>query len=429
MKEERFIDPKRNSLVTVPDYLKKYFINMKYLYVPNILLLDKIYIFYFTKIKRKISFYFKLLFKSKINFKAPVKKEYLIFDKENSEYLEYVFSKKNYFIIKSRLEHIEEFYFNFEIILFCLKNIFKRSLRLNYLIIITKLVNPKIILTMIDNSTDFFIISNYFRNKEIKFIAIQNANRMVDMPMVYKNRFVHYYYIIGDYEKKILKNKEKTILNLISIGSLKASIAKNLLTKNDVNLRNDYYDLCVICDPYYFTNEKELLKMDRNLIIENIYKVAEYALKYAKKFNKKILFSGKTEVTNPLKNAEELFYKNYMKDKDFQITFKDRKNFGNYANLYESKIIVGYSSTMLREAFEFKKKVLCLDFAKVDNIDFPSNGICLLEDKSYDSFEKRISKILNMNYESYLDEIEDINSIYNSKFDALQFLKNEIKRW
>ena len=118
-----------------------------------------------------------------------------------------------------------------------------------------------------------------------------------------------------------------------------------------------------------------------------------------------------------------------MKDKDFQITFKDRKNFGNYANLYESKIIVGYSSTMLREAFEFKKKVLCLDFAKVDNIDFPSNGICLLEDKSYDSFEKRISKILNMNYESYLDEIEDINSIYNSKFDALQFLKNEIKRW
>ena len=77
--------------------------------------------------------------------------------------MELLLSKKDFFLLKTRLEDIDEIYLNIEIIFFCLRNILKRSLRLNYLIIITKLVNPKNILTMIDNSTDFFIISNYFK--------------------------------------------------------------------------------------------------------------------------------------------------------------------------------------------------------------------------------------------------------------------------
>ena len=212
MKHEQFIDPKRNTLITIPKYLSKHFISLKYPAIPKFFLLNKLYIFYFTKVKRRISFYTRMIFRSDIKFKLPPQKEFLIFDKEHSEYLEYLFTKKDFFLLKSRLEDIDEIYLNLKIIIFCLKNIFKRSLRLNYLIIMTKLINPKIIMTMIDNSTDFYIITNYFKKHKIISLAIQNANRMVDLPIVYQNRFVHHYYIIGDYEKKILKNKKKQSL-------------------------------------------------------------------------------------------------------------------------------------------------------------------------------------------------------------------------
>lgn len=426
MIHEKLIDPKRNTLISVPSYLKNYFLSLGYPNIPKKKLIEKLYIFYFTKIKRVISFYLNLLLKSDIKFKLPEKKDFLIFDKENSEYLECLFSKENYFILKSRLEHIDEIYLNTKIIFFCIKNFFKRSLRLNYLIIITKLINPKVILTMIDNSTDFYIISNFFKKKDIKTFAIQNANRMVDLPIVYENRFVHNYYIIGDYEKNIFKRKNETIINLESIGSLKAALAKTKFTQN-TNLKKNFYDLCVICDPYFFTNDKELINMDYNLIVENIYKVAEYALRYSKKFNKKVILSGKYQANSYLKKAEELFYQNYIKDHNFKISFNNRKDFGNYKNLYESKIIVGYSSTMLREAFAFDKKVLCLDFANIQNIEFPSEGICLLKKKNYDLFEKRIELIEKLSYKDYLNQVHDLKSIYRLDLNTVNFLKHKLE--
>lgn len=426
MIHEKLIDKNSNTLISVPNYLKKHFLDLGYPKVPKVFLIDVLYIFYYTKVKRIISFYFKLFFRSKINFDFPEEKKFLIFDKMNSEYLEYLFLNKNYFILKSRLEHIDEIYLNKEIILFCIKNFFKRSIRLNYLLIIVKLVNPKIILTMIDNSTDFYIISNFFKKSGIKTFAIQNANRMVDLPVVYENRFVHNYYIIGDYEKKVFKKRDETIVNLESIGSLKATLAKAKFNKN-TELKKDYYDLCVVCDPYFFTNDKELINMNYDLIVENIYKVAEYALKYSKKFNKKIVLSGKYEPTSHLKKAEEIFYKNYIKDHNFEISFNTRKNFGNYANLYESKIIVGYSSTMLREAFAFDKKVLCLDYANIQNIEFPSDGICLLKEKKYDLFEKRIELIEKLSYEDYLNQVYDLRSIYRLNINTVKFLKGKLE--
>ena len=112
---------------------------------------------------------------------------------------------------------------------------------------------------------------------------------------------------------------------------------------------------------------------------------------------------------------------------DSCIGGKTSVNFGNYKNLYQSKIIIGYSSTMLREAFAFNKKVLCLDFANIPNIEFASDGICLLKSKSYDLFEKRIELINKLSYEDYLSQINDINSIYNVDFNLVRYLQQNLK--
>ena len=43
-------------------------------------------------------------------------------------------------------------------------------------------------------------------------------------------------------------------------------------------------------------------------------------------------------------------------------------------------------SSLAREAFEFKKKVLWCQYIK--GTKFPSNGICVIKKKGYEEFEK-----------------------------------------
>jgi surface carbohydrate biosynthesis protein len=421
MQVVNFIDPKSYTLVIVPYYLSKYFKKLKYTYVPQVLFIKQIYKIY-AKILQKV-IYLRLFFKVKIYFKEPQKKDFIIFDKVASENLIYLLKKKNYFILANRLENIKKIYLSVKILLFCIKNYFKRSFRLNYLIMLTEIIKPKKVLTMIDNSTDFYIISNYFK-KKIEFYAIQNANR-VDMPRVYKNRFVNYYFTIGKFEKKILKNK-KSILNLITAGALKAEIAKEYFQKYKQKITYNKYDVCLICDPHYFLGTYELFKQNEELIIDNIYTVADYALRFSKKFNKKIIFLGKNDIKNKLCKIEELFYKNFIKDNKFKITFNQKNIFENYKKIMESKIIIGYCSTMLREAFAFKKKVLCLDFANAKNVTFPTDGICLLEDKNYVLFEERVLEIMNMSYNNYLKKINNSELIYPKNTNTIELIKNKI---
>ena len=53
-----------------------------------------------------------------------------------------------------------------------IKNIFKRSLKQNYLTVLIKIISPISVITHISDSKDFHIISKIL-NEKIKFIAIQ----------------------------------------------------------------------------------------------------------------------------------------------------------------------------------------------------------------------------------------------------------------
>ena len=126
------------------------------------------------------------------------------------------------------------------------------------------------------------------------------------------------------------------------------------------------------------------------------------------------------------KEAEEKFYKNYIKTEDFKIKFNKKKEFENYKDILRSKVIIGFSSTMLREAFAFDKKILCVDFANITNIEFPSGGICLLKKDNYDLFEERLKKIESLSFEEYLNEIETVSSIYQRDANTLDYFNQQI---
>ena len=85
-------------------------------------------------------------------------------------------------------------------------------------------INPKIVITYIDNKILFYQLKNIIRNNEIKFISIQNGTRrkIADLFGVienYKNLSSDFYFVWGNV---VAKNLSKYISsNFVKIGSLK----------------------------------------------------------------------------------------------------------------------------------------------------------------------------------------------------------------
>ena len=74
---------------------------------------------------------------------------------------------------------------------------------MNYIISIVDEIKPKNIITLIDNSPEFYELSNVFYNKGIKLIAIQNANRTTLINKKISNFFIPNYFTIGEFENKV----------------------------------------------------------------------------------------------------------------------------------------------------------------------------------------------------------------------------------
>ena len=88
---------------------------------------------------------------------------------------------------------------------------------------------------------------------------------------------------------------------------------------------------------------------------------------FCKKNKKKLLFLGRaSSVQNreDYKKEEILYYKYKNKDKNFDIKFFDKTKFENIKHLLQSEVVVGIASTLVRESFGLKKKVLACDWLK-----------------------------------------------------------------
>ena len=162
-------------------------------------------------------------------FSKPPQKKIIIFDCESPKQLHELFSTDNTYLLTTRVQKFTKLFLSLSLFQFIIKNFFKRSLRANYLIFLILQINPKVVITMIDNSQDFYIISKLL-DKKIKFIAIQQASREVQwLPLKWtKKIYLPEYYCYGDFDKKIYLKKTK-VTNIESKGSFKAACAPRTL--------------------------------------------------------------------------------------------------------------------------------------------------------------------------------------------------------
>jgi len=367
------------------------------------------------KIFRKTMVFFNLCFRCKFFFQEPKYSEFVIFDSVNKTSLEKILPNKNYIIIPTRIKEIDKIYISKKIILYIIKNLFKRSLKQNYLAVLIKLIAPNIVITHISDSEDFHLISKIL-NSEIKFIAVQTYTPTSINVMFpgkgKKNFFIPKLFCYGKFDELFYKKKKVNVGSFEIVGSLPSSLTYEYTQSEKLKINPNKYDICLISESFEDLTYSDYPHV-KNLP-DTMGLVAEFTYRLCKKHNLNIVFSGKSLKDTDGASREINFYKHYLKNYDFKISHppKETKKYSSYINIMQSKLTIACISTMLREAIAFEKKFLSFNTAGHPDVSFPGEGIsfpqesiCILTKPSYELFEERVLKILSMTKEEYFNKL------------------------
>ena len=404
-------------------FLLEGYVSSNYVYK----ILYKITNFKIIKIVISYFFFFKRI---KFIYNKPKKTDIIIFDCETKYDLECLLKYNNYQVLSTRTDSINQIYFCKEVFFPFIKNVFKFGLKNSYLISFIKVSSPKIVITNIMMSENFHIISNYFKNI-INFIIIQKGF-IYEMSDKNKNNFfAKEIFVYGEYDKLWIEKNNLKVEKISVVGSLKSSLCNDFIKKNNINIQRNKYDICLISELHAQLNGDF---DDVDGIADCIGQIALFTIKLCKKFNLKLVFTGEGDGMNILSQREISFYKHYLKDHEFKIFQGPRRHYPSYRNVIESNLTIGYVSTLLRESFSYKKKILSCDFLGSKRLTFPGTGIKLKEDSlfilkgnSYEEFEKRVISLLKMSNKDYFNRLgSNVNFIMFPKTDTTKAIRKKI---
>jgi len=427
IEEIKFLTPFYERIVTVVPFMKTYYLKKGYHMYSNFFL-SKIFYKLSTAYLRKIKILIIFFFSCSFIFKRPKKKDVLIYDSENLS-LEKTMKGFNYGIVNVRVNKFKQLYITKKIILEIVNNFFVRSIKQNYIAALIKEIDPKVVITNIDNSADFYITCKILNKTKTKFIAVQNGNRFDIIHGSKKNNkavFIPEFICFSEFDKKIYERKKCNVKNFYPVGSLRASLALEYFKNKKNKIVSNKYDICLVSEQLPFTNT-DLPHVKNFQAIAG--KVAEYTHRISKEENLSLIFTGRQRINDPNADEEKYFYKHFLGNYNFKIHQGKNDSFSSYRHIAESKLVIGFCSTILREAFLFKKKVLACNFTGHKDIVFPDNGISsFTNDTTYASFKKRVLAILSMSNKNYIKKlIKKPNFIISNKVNTAFFIRNKIK--
>lgn len=361
----------------------------------------------------------KVHFKQKINLalniirsitiQSPNKSSVLIYDNENSEVIKkYVLADLSYSILYTRWEKI---FLSPNIIFRMVERIFTGSLfggsfvsklYRAYLISYIEYVDPKVVITIIDNDILYYVISNYFPN--IKFYAIQNGTRFPEHVCAHKKALLPFgnpnddnsYNVIiicfGYKEKAYYINSNFCVKDILPLGSLKASIYEDILSKKTGN--KESYDICLVSQ---YTGTKE----DIETLLE-LNKINSFIKKLIDETGYKLCISFRSN-----EKGELDYFKDCFEDSIYFINCHT-EIFSTYHAMHSSKLIIAYSSTCVFEAISLDKKVLFCGpnnhkYNLFGDVEIPS---LFVSTENYSSFKDAVINLIDMDSDTYVNELQ-----------------------
>jgi len=356
----------------------------------------------------------KLFIKVRFIFFSPNKASLLIFDDESVHELRYVLPYNDYYILQTRVENINKIYISPKIFFLFIKN-FRGNFFDAYLISLITIVDPKLILTFIDNSFKFYKFSKIL-SKKYQFLAIQNGARYEHKTIKYliKNKILNYDYFnpyipnyccFGQYEIDDYKKNNIKVDKFYKVGSLRVANFLKDLKRNNKNFKKKF-DICYVSEPYAWD-----LILNKNLenwpMEERVGQVLKFVVKFCIKYKKKLVILTRQPKKKIFKfQKEQIFFKKYLSPQELCYAKKNlfirREKFFSYKTMMQSKIVVSSMSTMLRESLSLRIKTLVCSYMPTDIFKFPIDDyLCVIKSRKYDEFEKRLLYLLTISKKNY----------------------------
>tara|TARA_Y100000768_G_scaffold351279_1_gene302074 strand:+ start:6989 stop:8179 length:1191 start_codon:yes stop_codon:yes gene_type:complete len=352
---------------------------------------------------------FKLI--KRISFSTPKFSDIVFFDNVNiSELKNIIESNYTFTIIKRRPPH---YYISFLIIksfMLSLKHIdlsqiinnprgiligFLSQLRFIYYRSLIVLLNPKAVITFIDNNLIFNQLSKELNF--IPFIAIQNGLRLPHENA--SNYHVQHLFSFGFNEKEYFSKIGYQVENFHPSGSIQAS---SFLRRNiSSNLK---YDILIVSswrgNIGYPIDQVDTMNSMR--VMDNLF------FKYLNQKKLKVAVILRNERNGPhwyvpeLNLNEEQYYKEIYGDKVIIIDV-DFKSRNIYDLINKSKLIVsGFSTTVLLEAYGAKKKIMYYNFTDKDIYHSIFNDLIVSKKSDYNSFSKQLDELIEISQNDYI---------------------------
>ncbi len=396
---------------------------------------------------KKIVLILKKIFKKeiKINYGIPKDLQLVVYNSYSMNQLKFAIEDKKFIVIDLRLVQLKNIYISLNLILRIFLNLFRFKLSTNYFYSILTIINPPVVLTTCDNHKDFFEISRLLE-KKIKFIAIQNANRTdyerndhdykkkISLENLNKDFFIPNFFCFGQNEIDNCNFYNINVSKFKKIGSINTSNFFYYLKKHQKELKKEKFDICLISEPALGDNQRYL----ENNVEEGFGLIANYTVKFARKSNSKFVFASKRFKNSKfypkdLFTEEMNFYKKYLNNSDFNYLMENlnpkENSFSSYFAIFQSKVAIATQSTLLRDKIGVGEKILSCNLTKFKLHDFPINGICKINDCSYEQFEERLSKIMNISTKEYFEKIDKNKNYvmeFKNQFGALEEIKKEL---
>ena len=372
--------------------------------------------------------FFNILKKSNFKFTNPKNTDVLIFDDESSDLIKNLLSNFKYYTLKTRPEKIDTLYFTLKVI-FLSFFYYRGNILSSYLISIIYIINPKVVITYIDNSLKFSEVALRFKkiNKRIKFIAVQNGSRyeILENEFLFKNNitkeninkkfYIPTFLTFGKYENQIYQKLKIKVIKSQPVGSLSLERYNEYKRKNKIKIKKKK-QICLLSD--HGAWQSKINEADNN-IEKNFVLLTNFCIKFSKKYNYKIKICQKRMKDKNLDNEkifendyfrEKKAFKKYVNPKYFSyfkksLLKRDKNIFKTYLHMEESEVLISTMSTMLRENLSLRNKILAANLTGNNIYDFPINEFFSFNDNCYEKFEKKLLSIIKMDNKTYFKKI------------------------
>ena len=340
--------------------------------------------------------FFHFIFYSKFRFFKPKNKKILIFDEVGSGLVKKYFHKEDIHVLHTRKESLNLFVL--------IKNFIKRKFSsLDYFNSYIKLVDPNIIISVIDNSPIFYKLKKNGSQKKI-LIASTVRTPVHDFALFELNKIetkrntdtsVDVIFSLNDAIGK--KFQKLNVKKVITIGSFKSNHF-NFDEKKSIEV------LYISSWASLPANHKVTHDVNFQEFNEHQIKLVKNLSQYGKDHQVKITILGKRK--NDLVKNEFNFYKSIFYNNEWEFIESEKAN--SYQVIDKSKVVITLNSTLGYESFSRGNKTLFFDVRSVPQslnslkFGWPITGIekegpFWTKENSYYKCKNMLNKLREMN--------------------------------